>query len=235
MSKPASELLAPRLRDIPIFSPLEEAERLDLARRTTFRRYAARQALFMQGDPGDELFLLLAGAVRVAAPGPGNREVTLAILTEGAFFGDMALLDGKPRSTSVFAVRECEVGVLGREDFLEFLDFHPPVARRLLAFLSQRLRRADGQICDMSTMTVRQRLARTLRDLALGTGEVGSHGVLLPREITHRVLAEMLNTSRETVTREAAALRHRRLVDQEGHRIRVLDPDGLEEVVRSAH
>lgn len=233
--RPDAEHLAWRLHEIPLFANLDEDERLDLAGRITFRRYLARQPLFQQGEPGEELFLLLGGSVRIVAQAPGDREVNLAVLSEGAFFGDMALLDGKPRSASVHAVSDCDVAVLRRSDFLEFLDSHPAVSRRLLAFLSQRLRRADGHIRDLSIMTVRQRLAGVLRELALRTGEVGSHGVLLPREINHRVLAEMLNTNRETVTREAAILRHRRLVDQEGRRIRVLDPDGLSEVVRGAN
>jgi CRP-like cAMP-binding protein len=233
--KPDAEHLAWRLHEIPLLGHLDEDERLELARYVVFRRLQARAPLFLQGEPGDALFLILAGSVRVLTRGAGDREVTLAVLNEGAFFGDMALLDGNTRSISVYAASDCEVAVLLRTDFQRFLDAHPAASRRLLGVLCQHLRRANGQFRDSSQMSVRQRLARVLRDLALRTGEVGSHGVLLPREVNQKVLAEMLNTTRQAITREAAALRRRGLLEHEGHRVRVMDPDGLSEVARGAH
>jgi CRP/FNR family cyclic AMP-dependent transcriptional regulator len=233
--KPDATDLAWRLHAVPILSHLDDDECLELASRLVFKRLPDRKPLFLQGDPGDALFLVLAGSVQVMTRGAGKREVTLALLNEGAFFGDMALLDGNSRAISVYAVSDCEVAVLERSEFRSFLEAHPAVAWRLLGVLCRHLRQANGKSPESSPRTLRQKLAGVLRDLALSSGEVGIHGVLLPREINRRVLAEMLNTTRAAITREAAVLRQRGLLENEGHRFRVTDPTGLGRLARGIH
>lgn len=224
-------LLAERLKGIPLLACLEETELEELATKLRRRRAVARQPLFLQGDHGEELYLILKGSVRIVAEAPGGRELTLAVLEEGNFFGEMALLDGHPRSASAVAASDCELVMLVRSDFFEVLDRSPDSTRRLLAFLSERLRLSNQRLQDVSMQTVKQRLAAVLRDLALREGTLDRQGILLPKEVSHRTLAEMLSNSRETVSRELAELRNRGLVAQEGRRIRVLDTQGLEELL----
>jgi len=233
--KPDAEHLAWRLHEVPLLGHLDEDERLELASKVVFKRLGADSPVFLQGDPGGALFLVLAGSVRVMTRGAGEREVALSVLNEGAFFGDMALLDGNSRSISVYAVSDCEVAVLDRSEFQSFLETHPAAARRLLGVLCQHLRQANGQSLEPSQRTVRQKLAGVLRDLALSNGEVGAHGVLLPREVNRRALAEMLNTTRAAITREAAVLRQRGLLENDGHRVRVTAPDGLGRLASGVH
>jgi len=216
------------------FSLLEALDAADLGRlaaKVSQRRVSARQPVFCQGECGDELFLLLSGTVRIVLEGLDGREVTLALFSQGQFFGDMALLDGGPRSASAIAVDDCELLVLQQSYFFEFLVSSPKSLRRLVTFLSVRLRRSNQKLLDVSLLTLRQRLAGLLRDLALRRGESDHEGILLPRDVNHRVLAEMLSTTRESVSRGFAELRIRGLVAQAGRRIRVLDAEGLRELL----
>lgn len=223
--------LSEYLERFPLLAALDESDRQRLAGRLQQRTVRARQPVFLQGEVGHELFLLLSGAVRIVAEGSEGREITLALLTDGNFFGDMALLDGHPRSASAIALDDCDILVLRQSDLFEVLERSPASVRRLLAFLSERLRRANERIHDLSLLTVRQRLAGVLRDVALREGEPAEDGILLPSSINHRVLAETLSTSRETVSREIAELRTRGLVAQNGRRIRVLDAEGLKALI----
>lgn len=230
------ELLAPGdlaalLAGIPLFGALDQADLAELAARFQRRSVPAGRTLFFQGDRGAELFLLMSGSVRIVLAHPAGRDVTLALLSAGEFFGDMALLDGHPRSASAITVEACEVLVLHQADFYAVLDRSPGSVRRLLAFLSERLRRANERLQDVSLLTLRQRLAGLLRELALRHGESTEVGVLLPREINHRFLAETLSTSRESVTRDLAEFRRHGLVAQEGRRIRILNAEGLKRVL----
>lgn len=227
-------LLTQHLENFPLLAALDAADRRTLATKLLQRTVRARQPVFVQGDDGDELYLILKGSVRIVALGAEGREVTLALLSQGNFFGDMALLDGHPRSASAIAAEDCEILVLHREDFFRVLERSPGSVRSLLAFLSERLRRANERIHDVSLLTVRRRLAGVLRDLALRQGTDDGTGILLPREVSHRALAETLNTSRETVSRELAELRSRGLVEQEGRRIRVLALAGLTNLIEGA-
>lgn len=223
--------LSEHLGRFPLLAALDEGDLQRLAGRLQQRTVRARQPVFLQGEVGHELFLLLSGAIRIVAEGAEGREITLALLTDGNFFGDMALLDGHPRSASAIALEDCEILVLRQSDLFEVLERSPASVRRLLAFLSERLRRANERIHDLSLLTVRQRLAGVLRDVAIREGESAEDGILLPASINHRVLAETLSTSRETVSREIAELRARGLVAQVGRRIRVLDAEGLKGLI----
>lgn len=219
--------LAERLSEVPLLSVLEDEHRAELARQMRPRRFRQGQPVFLQGDPGDEMYLVLEGRIRISCESSSGREVTLAILRSGGFFGDMALLDGMARSASAYAETPCEAVLLHRNDFYAFLDRSPASSRRLLAFLSQRLREANDKIQDLALLTVRQRLAAVLADLAVRDGEQTEEGILLGKTVNHRTLAGMLGTSRETVSRMAAELREKNLIEQRGRRVLIIDVEGL--------
>ena len=229
-SKQASldpDAIATKLEEVPLFSALDRESLEQLSHLLHPRRFASGQPVFLQGDPGDEMFLLLEGRIRISCESLSGREVTLAMMADGGFFGDMALLDGEPRSASAYAENACSALVLRRTEFYEFLDGSPQSARQLLAFLSRRLREANDKIQDLALLTVRQRLAAVLVDLALKDGEEHTNGIMLAKTVNHRVLAGLLGTSRETVSRMAAELREAGLIEQHGRRVLVKNIDGL--------
>lgn len=223
-----------RLAAVPLFSGLSADERCSLARRAGFRRMGRGQPIFLQGDPGDEFFIIMRGQVKIVCETVSGREVTLDMLEAGCFFGEMALLDGEPRSASAVAQSQGELFVLRRTDFQTFLQVTPQAALALLANLSKRLRAADEKIQDLALLTVRERLAAVLTDLALRVGEVLSDGIWLPRDISHKSLASLLGSTRETVSRGCAELRDLGLLSQAGRRLVVVSIDGLKALYSQA-
>lgn len=217
-----------------MFAVLDAAERRMLADRLMPRRVAKGQPVFLQGDPGDEMYVVLEGRIRICCESLSGREITLVVLKEGGFFGDMALLDGEPRSATAIAETAGQLLVLRRTDFQAFLKASPNAAVALLDFLSRRLRSANEKIQDLALLTVRQRLAALLVDLAFKEGEPASGGILLGQSVSHKALSGLLGTSRETVSRMCAELKDMGLVEQQGRRLLVCDLEGLREIFADA-
>lgn len=233
-TSPSPQPIENRLLGIPLFAVLTAEERQTLAGRLMPRRLLKGQPVFLQGDPGDEMYLLTEGRIRICCESLSGREVTLDLLKDGGFFGEMALLDGEPRSASAIAETAGQLLVLRRADFQAFLQSCPNAAVALLAFLSRRLRAANDKIQDLALLTARQRLAAMLADLALKEGESVPEGVLLGTNVSHKALAGLLGTSRETVSRMCAELKDAGLVEQQGRRLLICHLEGLRELVAEA-
>lgn len=224
-----------RLLEIPLFAVLEEKDREALASRLQSRRILKGQPVFLQGDPGDEMFLLLDGRVRISCESLSGREITLTFLENGGFFGEMSLVDGEPRSASAFAESAGQLLVLRRADFQSFLREVPEASISLLAYLSRRLRRANEKIQDLALLTVRERLAAVLCDLAEKEGIQAAGGqIALPRTVSHKAISGLLGTSRETVSRMCADLKEQGLICQKGRQLTVLDLEGLRTIFADA-
>jgi CRP/FNR family cyclic AMP-dependent transcriptional regulator len=225
-----------RLVEIPLLAVLSEGEREVLAGKLMSRRMLKGQPVFLQGDPGDEMYLLLEGRIRICCESLSGREITLCFLKDGGFFGEMALLDGEPRSATAFAETKGTLLVLRRADFQSFLQEVPTAGISLLAFLSGRLRKANDTIQDLALLTVRERLAAMLLDLAEREGEPMPEGpgVILPKSVSHKALSGLLGTSRETVSRMCSELKEQELIVQQGRRIIVLNLEGLRTIFADA-
>jgi CRP-like cAMP-binding protein len=163
--------------------------------------------LAAQDRPGDGLYIVYSGRVKVVMYGANGREVTLAILRPGEVFGELSMLDGAPRSATVVAMTDARLLALPREDFMRHLQRHPQIALNLLGELARRLRRADETIVGLALQDVEVRLVRTLARLAHEEGGVqGQEGLVLRRRPTQQELANMVGSSRETVSRTLAAM-----------------------------
>ncbi|MSP63129.1 MAG: Crp/Fnr family transcriptional regulator [Myxococcales bacterium] len=178
----------------------------DLTRRLQVRSRLAGAVLVAESDPGDAMFLIHQGKARVTLLGENGRELILSQLGPGDFFGEMSLLDGRPRSANVVAEEDMTLLVLTRDAFAEHLRAHPQTALNLLAELSLRLRRADETIADLALHDVHQRLVRTLERLAREDGEEQEGGLLLRRRPTQQDLANMVGSCRETISRTFTSL-----------------------------
>lgn len=191
------------LRHIPLFASLPEAELRAFAPLLREKRFAKGSMILMQGDPGDSLYLIAEGQVKVILIGEDGREVILSVLGPGAFFGEMSLLDDEPRSAHVVAMDDTTLLQLRREDFRARLRASPDVAIAVLRELSRRLRRADSTIGSLALRDVNGRIAHLLLDLAAEEG-----GDRITRRLTHATIAQMVGASRETVSRTLGALVH---------------------------
>jgi CRP-like cAMP-binding protein len=209
------------LGQVPLFAPLSADALRELSERTRVRRYARGSTIFYQGDPGLWLCIVQAGRVKLCVTSTEGRELIIDLLEPGDVFGELAVLDGEPRSADAVAVEPTELLMLDRDEFVRFLLDRPPVAVQLLGILSRRLRRDTRLIQDAAFLDVAARLARTVLRLAVEPPDGG------PR-ITHRLnqsdLAGLTGTTRETLNKWLGVFESQGLIRRDKGRIVVLDP-----------
>lgn len=215
------------LQKVPLFASLPEAEIVPFGELMRERSYPKGSVILFEDDPGDALYLVVHGQVKVVLIGEDGREVILSVLGEGTFFGEMALLDDEPRSAHVIAMEDSVVLALRRDDFRARLRASPEVGIALLRELSRRLRRADDQIGSLVLLDVNGRVAELL--VRLGTEEGGDR---ITRKLTHATIAQMIGSSRETVSRTMRELQDRGLIAVTRQDITLTDRAGLQALSR---
>src|SRR5947208_9647851 len=176
--------------------------------------YPRGSVILFENDPGDSLFVVRQGRVKVVLIGEDGREVILGVLGVGEHFGELSLIDDRPRSAHVIAMEDSSLFVLRREDFRGRVEASPSVAWSLLTELSRRLRRADEKIGGLVLLDVPGRIARLLLDLA---DETGSE--IVEKPLTHQTIAQMIGASRETVSRAMKEFQDAGLITVERRRI----------------
>jgi len=230
MSEPEWDRAA-LLRQIRLFAALPEAATTELERRVTERRYKADQLLFAQGDPGSELLIIQEGGVKIFQPGAGGgAEVVLALLGKGDFFGELSLLEGRPRGASALTLSDTVLLSLQREDFLQVLQQTPDAVLHVLRVLSQRLRETGARLAEAAAFDVRERLAKRLSELAEQDGEETPDGRRIRRPVADSELAHLAGATVERVRAEMDRLRRELIVAVEGTSITVLKPGDLQDM-----
>jgi CRP-like cAMP-binding protein len=185
----------------PLFHALPITAIEDLTGRVAVRRVNAQTTVVSQDEPGESMFVIMSGRVKVVIFGENGREVTLSILRPGDSFGEMSLFDGEERSANCIAIEPTTMLVLGREDLLRHLASHPRTALNLLGEMARRLRRADQSIAQLALCDVNERLIHRLVSLAREEGTEAPDGVLVRRRPTQQELANMIGSCRETISR----------------------------------
>ena len=166
------------------------------------RHLGADEVLFLAGDPGDGLYRVDEGLLKISITSASGAERILAILGPGAIVGDLAIIDGLPRSASVTALRDCELQFLSRAAFQKFADKEPAIYRYLLNVMATRLRDTDQIVVAGSFLPLKGRVARALLDLAHAFGkDVGSGRIVIRQKVSQSDLAAMAGIARENVSR----------------------------------
>jgi CRP/FNR family transcriptional regulator, cyclic AMP receptor protein len=195
----------------------------------TIRRLKAGDTLFQTGDSGDGCFRLDTGLLKVSLISPQVKERIIAILTPGAVVGDLAVIDGLPRSASVVALTNSELRFLSGVAFEQLAREHPEIDRYLVKLLAARLRHADETIAALAFLPVKARVARALLTLAEDLGEaMDSGGILIPRMIHQTDIAAMAGVSRETTNRILNAWERKKVVTKSAGSYRIDDRARLE-------
>ena len=206
------------LQEMPLFLGLDEPALQEMAALLRPRTYPAQTALFHAGDPGHLLYVVVAGRVRIEKVSAGGETIHLAYRGRADYFGELALLDDKPRMASATTVSECLCLTMDREAFRRCLSDTPSMASHVVRTLAERLREAAGALEAVQGLDVLGRLCQALL-------EVASDGA--PRRVTHQQLADRIGATRESVTRALSSLRKTGLVRTEGSRLTLLDPESL--------
>ena len=206
-------------RKFALFAELDDRELASIASVAKARRYAKDDVIFHADESGDVFCLIRDGHVKVTMISPEGKEIILSMLGPGDFFGEMALLDDEPRSATVVATEPLDLVTIWRSDFLQILQENFSITKKVLVELSRRLRTASGRIESLATMDVYGRLARFLLELAQDSGKSLDNGYVAVTRPTHQAIANMIGTSRETVSRLIHELMKQNLLLSEGKTI----------------
>ena len=211
------------LATVPLFRELDRASVRGFAELTREQKFAKGAMIVSEGDPGDALFVVRSGEVKVLLIGEDGREVILNVLGVGDHFGELSLIDGRPRSAHVVSTQASSLLVLRRADFRRQVEQSPAVAWGLMIELSRRLRQADGTIGSLVLLDVPGRVAKVLLEHST-PGEPAT----LVKQLTHQTIAQMIGASRETVSRAMKEFQDQGLILVERRRIAVGDREALE-------
>lgn len=222
------------LQGVSLFQSLSHSDKERLAASLKRRLLKKGEALFRKGDEGSSLYIVKSGSVKIVLPSEMGDEVAPAILSQGDFFGEMALLDGMPRSADVVALESSELLALNQRDFLAFLKDNEEAIQAIFSYLSMRLRRTDELLEDAYFLNISKRLARRLVELCEKHGHRKEEGgpIKIDLRLTQKDLASIVGTTRESINKELKTLREKGLVNTEEDSLHILDLDGLKKRAR---
>ncbi|PCI01528.1 MAG: Crp/Fnr family transcriptional regulator [Zetaproteobacteria bacterium] len=224
------------LKHIPLFSELDAGELASIYKLITINDVAKKTVVLHEGEEGGSLFIIIEGSVKISYYAPDGREIVLSLLEEGAYFGEMSLLDKQPRSATVSTLTNSKLAQIRSVNFERLLLKQPKVALKLLAETVNRLRRTSQLLERVSTMDVPHRLYFYLKDFGDRFGKVDSDGVIIVKLPTHQMIADQLSTSRETISRAASALKKEGIIgktDNPGES--KIDMDALETLLQAIY
>jgi CRP/FNR family transcriptional regulator, cyclic AMP receptor protein len=220
---------AQSLARVPLLKDVSIESLTGLTRSLRRRGFHRGEVIFHQGDPGDTLHIIRNGRVKVVLPAETGDEVVLAVLGPGDCFGELALLDGGPRSASVVAMESVETWVLGRQDFLLFFRSNIEAAERLIINLARTIRRTNEDVADLAFLDLPGRLAKKLLELAESYGQQqdGGKTIEITVPLTQEELASMIGATRPSVNKVLGLYEDQGAIQRRGRRIAILRPDVL--------
>jgi CRP-like cAMP-binding protein/KaiC/GvpD/RAD55 family RecA-like ATPase len=221
------EAVGSTLRGIPLFSSVSVDDLSSLSRQFTRRHYRKGEIIFHKDDFGSTFHIINIGKVKLSIPSEEGADVLLAHLGPGDFFGELALLDEKPRSATATAKDSTETLALEREDFLDFVKWYPDVAISILAVLAQRIRNLNSQLESVILFKPQARLAQTLLKLLSSHGSEIPGGLKISIPLTQSELAEMVRVTTGTIRRLLRDFREAGIVSIENQRYLIHKPEEL--------
>ncbi|QRO87178.1 Crp/Fnr family transcriptional regulator [Kytococcus sedentarius] len=216
----------------PLFAGLDEpaaAALLELTERETFKR---GQVIFNEGDPGEKLYVIAAGKLKLSRSSHDGRENLLAVLGPGEIIGEISFFDPGPRTASAITVSDTEVLALAHGHLSGFLRDNTQASVAMLGALAHRLRRTNDNVADLVFTDVPGRVAKALLDLAERFGVDDGNGLLVQHELTQEELAQLVGASRETVNKALADFASRGWLRLEARSVRLLEVERLRKRAR---
>ena len=208
-----------KLARTSFFNGLEKDDLVRLAQIARVTTYPADTVLFSQGDESDGLYAVVRGIVRIFITAEDGRELTIQLFEEGEVIGEIALIDGLPRSAGAATLTETQLIFVPRQPFMALLDSSPRLQRQILLGLCERLRHTNDQMNRAVFHDLRHRLLVLLRQLALIHGSIDKDQAVVALDLTQGTLAQMLGASREAVNKQIRALIKEGRLSLDGHHI----------------
>ena len=210
-----------------LFQAMRPEEFDGILRAATDRRYRRGQTIFQKDDEGSSMMAVLSGRVRIGAMSPEGKEITLNMISAGEVFGELALLDGKPRSADATAFEDVHLLVIERRHFVPYLEGDKDLALRLLSVLCERLRNTSETLSDFVMFDLPVRLGRTLIKLARDYGTPVGPAVRIGIKLSQNDLSRLVAATRESVNKQMRVWEDEGLVVKEGGLLIVKNLDAL--------
>ena len=220
------------IKQVPLFKSLQPEDSRRIADLLKDQYLKRGDVLFRKGDEGQALYLIIQGKIKISVTSRLGDEVILAIMSDGDFFGEMALLDGLPRSADAVANEDTNLLVLRRTEFLSFIMRNETAAMSILFALSHRLRKADDFLADTCFLNIGSRLAKKLLELGETHGQQEGDTIQIKLILTQSELASMVGATRESINKELRKLRDKGLVTKQGRMLQIHNLERLKRRVR---
>ena len=209
------------LKQVSIFKSLNDEEALDLVSVAKKRTFRSGEVIFHRDDPGQTLYIIKEGKVKICLISPDGQEISLVVFGKGECFGEFSLLDGLPRSADAVALEKVECYILQRADFHNAIMKKPRIAIQVMEVLCERLRKTDQQVEDLIVLDVYGRVAKKLLELAQTHGVQVENGVLIDVRLTQQDLAAMVGASRESVNKVLGYFTDKEFITTDKHKITI--------------
>ena len=208
-------------KQVSFFADLSEEEIQALSSATKRRTFRSGEVIFHRDDPGQVLYMIKEGKVKICIISPDGQEVSLTVFGKGEVFGEFALLDGLPRSADAVALEKVECYTLQRSDFQNAILKNPKIAILVLEAMSKRLRNTNNMVEDLIFLDVYGRVAKKLLELADAHGVKTEEGVVIDVRLTQQELASMVGASRESVNKVLGYFTDKNFISTDKHRITI--------------
>jgi CRP/FNR family transcriptional regulator, cyclic AMP receptor protein len=208
-------------KQVSFFADLSEEEIQALSTATKRRTFRSGEVIFHRDDPGQVLYMIKEGKVKICIISPDGQEVSLTVFGKGEVFGEFAILDGLPRSADAVALERVECYTLQRGDFQNVILKNPKIAILVLEAMSKRLRNTNNMVEDLIFLDVYGRVAKKLLELADAHGIKTEDGVIIDVRLTQQELASMVGASRESVNKVLGYFTDKNFISTDKHRITI--------------
>ncbi|MCK4754714.1 MAG: Crp/Fnr family transcriptional regulator [Calditrichia bacterium] len=208
---------------VSLFAGLEDRQLNSIWRLSVEQKYKKNEMILFEDELDTRLFIIIKGTVKLTRISEEGREYIFSFLGEGDFFGELSLLDDEIRSTNAVAVKDSTIISFQRSDYVKIFRQFPQITLNLLREMTQRLRERDRMIKSMSLQNATGKVACTILRFADDAGDINMGQVEIPRLPPHRDIANMVGTSRETISRAINMLTEQGYLQKEGGRLIIKD------------
>ncbi len=217
------------LQKIPIFSELTETELAAISALMLIRKYKKRQLIFVEGEPGEAIYIILDGKVKLTKSTPSGRELILGIRQTGEPFAEVVLFDGGVYPATAEVIEDSEIGILRNHDVEQLVMNNSAISIALLKTMSQRLRVSQQKLRDLALKDTLGGMVNTLKRLAKEHGTKTEQGILIDLNLTHQDLANFIGTSRESANRFISDLKKSKIISVDKGKITIIDMEKFQE------
>jgi CRP/FNR family transcriptional regulator, cyclic AMP receptor protein len=216
-------------KKVPFFAGIAPEEISAINEIIIYRKYKKDMIIFLEDEPGEAMFFVKEGKVKISKQSQDGREQILHLLKNGDIFAEVVMMEYSTYPATAQVLEDTTVGMLRKNDFFNFIQKQPKISLNLLKIMSKKMRNAFDLMSDLASKNTNSRVARLLLTLAKDHGEKNQTGYVIDLPVSRTEMANMIGTSRETVTRALSQIKQEGFIEIKKNKIYILDEEALEE------